>query len=147
MNATVYTDKPELVPAYGTDRSAAFDICASETVTIPPGGMCLIKTGVVMRIPPGHFLLLAARSSLARKKQLMLANGVGIVDEDYCGPKDEICAVLYNFGDLHAEVREGERIMQGMILPVNHVTFDVKRAQDNTDADRGGFGSTGGYTS
>ena len=42
-----------------------------------------------MRLPAGHYLEIAARSSTFRKKRLILTNGIGIIDEDYCGADDE----------------------------------------------------------
>ena len=52
--------------------------------------MALVPTGLVVHVPEGYFFGIFARSSTPLKRGLMVANGVGIVDSDYCGPGDEI---------------------------------------------------------
>src|SRR5687768_16563706 len=51
------------LPAYGTDESAGFDLAASQDATIKPGQIALIRTGLVIEVPIGHFLGIFARSS------------------------------------------------------------------------------------
>ena len=81
------------------------------------------------------FYLLAARSSLAYKRGLLLANGVGIIDYDY---KDEVKVMLYNSKGYDEYIDAGERIAQ--LIPLQYLplfpTLDNERV--------GGFGSTGG---
>ncbi len=71
----------------------------------------------------------------------MLANAVGIGDEDYAGNNDEYKAPLYNFTDEPVEVKRGERVAQMMILPFDRVEWQEVESLDSTD--RGGFGTTG----
>ena len=78
------------LPRYATAGSAAFDLAASEETAIAPGEVRLVPTGLVIEVPAGMFLGVFARSSTPLKKGLMVANGVGVVDSDYCGPTDEI---------------------------------------------------------
>ena len=85
------------LPGYGTDGSAAFDLAASETTVIAPGEVRLVPTGLVIEVPAGMFLAVFARSSTPLKRGLMVANGVGVVDSDYCGPNDEIKVPTLNF--------------------------------------------------
>lgn len=133
------------LPVYHTEESAGFDIAASEDLVIEPGKVAKVKTGLIIQAPVGHFLLIASRSSLAFKKGVMLANGIGVVDRDYCGPEDELTLSFYNFSEEAVEVKKGERMAQGLFLPVDQVkwveTDEIK--EDN----RGGYGSTGGYHS
>ena len=82
-------------PKYHTNGSAAFDFCSRETLTIAPHGLMRIPTGLIIATPEGYVLVVSARSSLAIKKGLMLANGIGLVDSDYCGP-NEILISVYN---------------------------------------------------
>jgi len=66
---------------------------------------------------PGEFLALYVRSSLAVRRGLMLANGTGIVDQDYAGNPDNgghILVALYNPGDAPVHVARGERVAQGI---------------------------------
>jgi dUTP pyrophosphatase len=129
------------LPQYETEGSAAFDLAAAGDVTVNPGQVALIPTGLVIEVPAGMFLGIFARSSTPLKRGLMVANGVGVVDQDYCGPNDEVKIAVVNFTAAPVCVAAGDRIAQGMLLPVNRVTWeevDVVRSES-----RGGFGSTG----
>ncbi|MFA5185926.1 MAG: dUTP diphosphatase [Patescibacteria group bacterium] len=130
------------IPAYKTPGSAAFDLASTEDLEIAPGGLALAPTGLVIATPPGHVLYLTPRSSLFKKKGLVLANGIGIIDSDYCGPSDEIKLVLMNPGAQAVRVEKGERLVQGTILPILRAEFEEGPAES---PDRGGIGSTGGY--
>jgi len=129
------------LPQYESDGAAAFDLAAAGDVTIQPGQVALIPTGLVIEVPPGMFLGIFARSSTPLKRGLMVANGVGIVDPDYCGPDDEVKIAVLNFTSAPVRVAPGDRIAQGMLLPVNRVTWE--ETQVLREDSRGGFGSTG----
>ena len=131
-------------PEYGSDRAAGMDFFASESVTIAPGEHALVHTGIVMRLAPGYYLEISARSSTFRKKRLVLTNGIGIIDEDYCGIDDEIMFSYVNLGTEPATVHAGEAIGQGV---VRHRLRAELRTFTPEDKSRGGFGSTGGYRS
>src|SRR3954466_9652066 len=77
-------------PQYQTSGSVAFDIAAAKDVTIAGHRHALIPTGLVVATPQSYALLILARSSLFKKTGCMLANGVGLIDNDYCGDDDEI---------------------------------------------------------
>ena len=129
------------LPRYETEGSAAFDLAAATEVTLEPGAVALVPTGLVIEVPPGMFLGIFARSSTPLKRGLMVANGVGVVDQDYCGPNDEVKIAVLNFTGTPVRIAAGDRIAQGMLLPVNRVTWeetDTLRKES-----RGGFGSTG----
>lgn len=131
------------LPAYHSTGAAAFDLASNETVVIAPGEVRLVGTGLVVGVPEHHCLALVARSSLAVKKGLMLANGVGIVDSDYSGPADEVRLALFNFGPEPVQVTRGERLAQGMVVAVPRVEW--VETDHVTARSRGGFGATGGY--
>lgn len=131
------------IPKYHSPGAAAFDISAAETVTIEPGKLAKIPTGLVFQTPPGHFLLMAARSSLAVKKGLMLGNSIGIVDSDFSGPEDELHVLVFNITQEPVTVTTGERITQGIFFPIERVEWVSGEHADN--ASRGGFGHSGGY--
>ena len=73
---------------------------------VAPHTIALIPTGLVIRAPEGHFLGIFARSSTPLKRGLMVANGVGVVDEDYCGPNDEVKIQVLNFTDAPVHVKK-----------------------------------------
>jgi dUTP pyrophosphatase len=130
------------LPRYQTDGAAGFDLAACEDMTVRPGEVTLVPTGLVIRTPPGHFLAIVARSSTPLKRGLMVANGVGVVDSDYCGPADEVKIEVVNFTQQPVRIARGDRLAQGLFIPV------VRAQWEETDADlrevsRGGFGATG----
>jgi len=129
------------LPKYETDGAAGFDLAASVDMSIAPGEVALVPTGLVIEVPPGHFLAIFARSSTPLKRGLMVANGVGVVDSDYCGPEDEIKIEVLNFTAAPVAVRRGDRLAQGIILPFVRAEWD-ERARPGR-ATRGGFGATG----
>jgi len=129
------------LPRYESDGAAAFDLAAAADMIVEAGKVALIPTGLIIEVPPGMFLGIFARSSTPLKRGLMVANGVGIVDEDYCGPGDEVKIAVVNFTSAPVRVSAGDRIAQGMLLPVNRVTWEeVDMVRSGS---RGGFGSTG----
>lgn len=131
------------VPKYHTAESAGFDLAVNEDVVVEPGGIAKVKTGLIIEAPPGHFLLISARSSLGLKRGLKLLNGIGVVDRDYAGPSDEIHILLHNFSKEKVEIKKGERLAQGMFIRVDQVEWE-EVSEIRVDS-RGGYGSTGGY--
>ena len=129
------------LPRYETGDAAGFDLTAVEQVTIEPGKVGMVPTGLVIKAPLRMFLGIFARSSTPVKRGLMVANGVGVIDPDYCGATDEIKILVMNFTDDDVTVRKGDRIAQGIFLEAPRVEW----AEGEADVDsRGGFGSSGG---
>ena len=128
------------LPARETPGAAAFDLAAAADLTIPAGQIALVPTGLIIRVPDGYFLGIFARSSTPLKRGLMVANGVGVIDSDYSGPKDEIKVQVLNFTSEPVQVRRGDRLAQGMFLKFAAPEWEEGEPSDTT---RGGFGSTG----
>lgn len=128
------------LPAYQTPGSAAFDLAIIEDVVVAPRGHALLRTGLVIGLPEDHVLHVYARSSLFKKHGLVLANGVGVIDADYCGPDDEVLLSVWNPGDAAVHLEAGARVAQGIVLARPRVTWVEG---DAGGAGRGGFGSTG----
>lgn len=133
-------DRSLPLPAYATAGSVGFDLLCRETVEILPRQIALVPGNVIVRVPAGYLLLLTLRSSTPRRKGLLIPNGVGIIDQDYAGQGDELQVQVLNFGDEAVEVKRGERIAQGLFVPVVRVQWDEI---DEVGQGRGGFGSTG----
>ena len=129
------------LPCYATDEAAGFDLSASHDVTIAPGEVALVRTGLVIEVPTGHFLAIFARSSTPLKRGLAVANGVGVVDPDYSGPNDEVMILVRNFTTREARIARGDRLAQGIILPAPRVSW--QEVSDLREVTRGGFGATG----
>ena len=107
-----------------TEGAACFDLFCRETVTIPPGAIKAVPQNVAIRVPDGHALLVFVRSSTPMRKGLMLANGVGVVDPFYDGDDDEKYAFLHNITDKPVTIEAGDRVVQGMIIRTDPVTWN-----------------------
>src|SRR5512139_2727081 len=106
------------LPRYESAAAAGFDLAAADPITIGPGEVRLVPTGLVIEVPAGMFLGIFARSSTPLKRGLMVANGVGVVDADYCGPTDEVKVQVLNFTQAPVTLAAGDRIAQGILLPI-----------------------------
>jgi len=134
-------DKTLPLPQYQTKGSVAFDLYSREKVIIPSWQPTLIPLNLIVKIPKGYFLMLAARSSLALKKNLIVANGVGVIDQDYCGEEDEIKLSVINFSKKEVIVEKGERIAQAILVKIEKTDKFIP-VEKMTKKSRGGFGST-----
>ena len=139
-----FEDKQINLPVRKTKYSAVYDIEAAEDTVIPSfkKGMAptLIKTGIKAYMQDDEFLALYNRSSNPKKKGLILANSVGIIDKDYYENPDNdghIMFAFYNIKEEDVVIKKGEAIGQGI--------FQKFFAVDNDGAEGervGGFGST-----
>lgn len=132
------------LPIRKTKYSAGYDIEAAEDVIIPSfkKGMnpTLVKTGLKAYMQDDEMLLLYNRSSNPKKKGLILANSVGVVDKDYYGNPDNdghIMFAFYNIKEEDVEIKKGEAIGQGVFQKYLVVDDDIA---EGTRV--GGFGST-----
>ncbi len=131
------------LPMYETAGAVGFDFVAREEVVIETKNLGLIPGNVVIEVPEGFMLVVAARSSAPKKKGLLTPHGIGIIDHDYCGPTDEIKVQVYNFCDQPVTIARGEKIAQGVFVKIEK--FQFEEVEEMTKESRGGFGSTGGY--
>lgn len=131
------------LPHLATDGAAACDLYAllSEPVTLAPGQRYPVPTGIAIALPDKNSVaVVCARSGLALKQGLALANGIGVIDSDYRG---EIFVAIINNDKESKTIENGERIGQLMILPVIVPEYEVVSELDETERGSGGFGSTG----
>ena len=132
------------LPVRKTKYSAGYDIEAAEDTVVPSFkkgvNPTLIKTGLKAYMQDDEVLMLYNRSSNPKKKGLILANSVGVIDKDYYGNVDNdghIMFAFYNIKDEDIVIKKGEAIGQG-VFQKYLVTED-----DNAEGERvGGFGST-----
>lgn len=132
-------DDRAIAPEYKSRLAAGFDLAVIESATIYPGEKVRFRTGLVIQPPEGHWTLLVPRSSLS-KRGLVLANTIGVIDEDYCGPDDEIIAQLRNVSSIPVHIEAGERVVQGVFIRSCQA---VLQPTVMTAPSRGGWGSTG----
>lgn len=139
-----FEDKEINLPIRKTKYSAGYDIEAAEDVIIPSFkkgiNPTLIKTGIKAYMQDDEVLYLYNRSSNPKKKGLILANSVGVIDKDYYGNPDNdghIMFAFYNIKDEDIEIKKGEAIGQAVFQ--KYLVVD----DDNAEGERlGGFGST-----
>ena len=130
-------------PTRATDGSAGFDLSANltEDVVINAGECKLIGTGVAIGLEDKNLAaLIYPRSGLSYKHGIILANNVGVVDNDYRG---EIKIPLINRSCKSFTVTPGMRIAQMIITPIVIPRFIKVECLDETERNLGGFGSTG----
>ena len=123
------------IPAYAKEGDAGLDLVAiskRETEKFIEYG-----TGLAIEIPEGHMGLLFPRSSIS-KKDLVLANSVGIVDAGYRG---ELLIRFKKLGEDNYEV--GESVVQLMVMPFPKINFEEVEELEDSSRGAGGFGSTG----
>ena len=141
----VKLDPRAAVPAYQTLGAAGLDLAAclpegSAGLTLEPGAIVLVPTGLSVAIPPGFEGQVRARSGLSTKHGIGLPNAPGTIDSDYRG---ELRVALINLGRERFAVTHGMRIAQLVIAPVAHAVIEEVDALDDTARGSGGFGSTG----
>ena len=131
------------LPSYATAGSAAMDLraCMEEPVVIAPGARVVVPSGIAIALPSADYVALVfARSGLAAKGGVCLANGVGVIDSDYRG---EIGVALLNTGSDPYTILPGDRIAQLMVTPVVQPAVELVEELPETTRGAGGFGSTG----
>ena len=134
-------DKSLPLPVYETSGSVGFDLLARENTVIPPDEIVLIPANVIVEVPHGYALIIASRSSTPRKHGLTKPHGIGVIDNDYCGPTDEIMIQVHSFKSEPVSIQKGTKIAQGLFVKVDRLEFD--EVEDLKAESRGGFGSTG----
>lgn len=132
-----------VIPEMATSGSAGMDLraCITEDIIINPGQRALISTGLAIALESNAYVAyIYARSGLAVKSGITLANCVGVIDSDYRG---ELKVGLVNISDKPFTVSNGERIAQLVIAPVIVPEVVEVDELDETERAAGGFGSTG----
>ena len=142
--ANGFEDQSINLPERKTKFSAGYDFEAAEDIVIPSFkkgcSPTLVKTGIKAYMEDDEMLCLYNRSSNPKKKGLILANSVGIVDKDYYGNPDNdghIMFAFYNVKDEDITIKKGEAIGQGVFM--KYLVSDNDKASGNR---MGGFGST-----
>ena len=133
-------DKSFSLPVYETEGSVGFDLVCREKAIVESKSSSLLPTNIIVETPKGYMLMLAPRSSTFRKKGLVMPNSVGVIDQDYCGEKDEILLQVYNTRSENVTIERGEKLGQGIFVRVDKMEWE--EIDGNMGESRGGFGST-----
>ena len=142
--AAGFEDKNINLPVRKTKYSAGYDFEAAEDVVVPSfkkgAAPTLIPTGIKAYMEDDEVLYLYNRSSNPKKKGLILANSVGVIDKDYYGNPDNdghIMFAFFNVKDEDITINKGDAIGQGVFA--KYLVAD----DDQAEGERlGGFGST-----
>lgn len=128
-------------PRKGRPDDSGFDLFAwveGKELTLQPGQIAAIATGIGIELPPGYEAQIRPRSSTLLRHGLTVA--FGTIDNGYRG---ELAFVVQNVRGEPTVVRHGERY--GQLVPVRLDTFRALEVELLSGTDRGtrGFGSTG----
>jgi dUTP pyrophosphatase len=141
MNIKVYTEDDKLLPIKGTGGSACYDLRANDDYVVFPKTTEMINTGLIIEPPKGYFIKLYVRSSISLRG-LVLANGTGIIDNDY---RDPIKMIIYNLSEYRQNISKYDRI--GQMELVKQVDYEIEKVDTfeclSCTEREGGFGSTG----
>lgn len=130
------------LPRYMTPLAAGMDLYAAvpQPLTLAPGAIVLVPTGLAMALPPGFEAQIRPRSGLAAQHGIGLINSPGTIDADYRG---EVQIPLINLGKTPFTVHRGDRIAQMVINRICRVQVQLATRLEDTARSTGGFGHTG----
>lgn len=128
------------LPEYATEGSVGLDLAAAVEVSLTPGELALIPTGLVVQTPSAHMLMLVPRSSTYKKFGITMPHSFGVIDQDYSGYEDEL--LLQFVASAHITIPAGTKIAQMIFIPITKVGLDEDTAMSSFAQSRGGFGST-----
>ena len=116
------------------------DLRAAERVCLFKGDFRAIKLGVSIELPEGYEALLVPRSSTFKNWGIIQTNGIGIIDESYCGDDDVWMMPVY--ATREAIIEKGDRICQFRIIK-HQPDIDINEVESLDNDNRGGFGTSG----
>ena len=129
-----------VTPTKAKDGDVGFDVCAIKDVTLCPGVVEMVETGISVELPPNTEIQVRPRSGLALKQGIMVANSPGTIDTGYRGP----CNVLMlKTGNLPYVIHKGDKIAQFVVAPKMPYKFVEVETLTDTERGEGGFGHTG----
>jgi dUTP pyrophosphatase len=133
---------PDLpLPERATQHAAGYDVRSAEgPVTLAPGEIRLVSTGLAMELPEGVECQVRPRSGLALKHGITLPNSPATIDPDYRG---EVRIILQNLGNEPVTLERGERVAQLVFARFEAPDIVLAERLSETARGDGGFGSTG----
>lgn len=129
-----------IIPRYRHKGDSGFDFHSTEDVIIDRGCTTTVSFGLACAVPEGYELQVRPRSGLSLKTGLRIANSPGTIDSGYRG---EIKAIVHNSGNKAEQIHKGDRIAQGVVVPVVNAKIEEVDELDETARAEDGFGSTG----
>jgi dUTP pyrophosphatase len=135
-------DRDLPLPEYMSPGASGLDLPAAveSEITLSPGEIRLIPTGLALAIPPGFEGQVRPRSGLSLKHGITLVNTPGTIDSDYRG---ELGLAIINLGQHPYTIHRGDRLAQLVIHKVYQAYIQVVEDLEATDRADGGFGHSG----
>ncbi|WP_112320481.1 dUTP diphosphatase [Oceanibium sediminis] len=147
LTRTATADVSVPLPAYQSTGAAGMDVRANlapenrdDGLLLAPGARLAVPTGFCIALPEGYEMQVRARSGLALKEGVIVANGPGTIDADYRG---EVAILLLNTSARPFTISHGERVAQLVLAPVIRAAWDEVADLPPSRRGTGGFGSTG----
>ncbi len=140
MEIKYFSDKIDKLKFIEGEKSDWIDLRAGEDVELKAGEYKLIPLGIAVRLPKGYEAHVVPRSSTFKTYGLLQANGMGVVDETYCGDNDQWHMPVFATRD--TKVCANDRICQFRIME-HQPSLTFVEVEKLCGEDRGGFGSTG----
>ncbi len=154
LDAKIYRiHEDAILPSQKNAADTGFDLHIIEDFELYPGQRKVVATGIVVQPPQGYHTEIFLRSSMAYKHNIILINGVGLVDRTYAGATDELKIMLYRAPLLEADggtgflrnkpvrFEKGDRVAQLVFRQTQ--LFNIVEVLEAPAGDRGGLGSTG----
>lgn len=132
-------DKDAHQPRFAYEGDAGMDLALKHDLTVPVGAHRMGDTGVHVAIPEGHVGMLFVRSSTGIKRNLVLSNGTGIIDQGFRG---SVKISLHNTGTTGQRIKAGDYIAQLVVVPIATNNIAEVPALDNTERGINGIGSS-----
>ena len=134
------------LPKYETSGASGVDLTAfiEEAIDLKPKESFLIPTGLSVAFSEDFEIQIRPRSGLAAKNNISVLNTPGTIDSDYRG---EIKVIIYNHGSENFLINNGDRIAQMILTPVLKMELEEVNNLPKSIRGKGGFGSTGKWTS
>jgi dUTP pyrophosphatase len=152
-------------PSRGSAGAAGWDLYASQDMELKPYVPTLVPTDLEIAVPDGHMILVLPRSGNSLKKQIIVPNSPGLIDEDYRGHLQVILTWIPHPGDswrytkqkdgtllgrwakyrngVTTKITKGDRIAQAVLLPYVQQEWLQWAMLPPTTRGVAGFGSTG----
>ncbi len=137
-----------IIPSYAKLGDAGMDLTATsgpyDLLTDDEEGSWGLeyKTGLAIAIPEGYVGLIFPRSSIS-KKDLLLANSVGVIDSEYRGEIKCRFKITGTYIVEESFYKAGDKIAQLIIVPFPTIELEESDELSETERGEGGFGHTG----
>ena len=139
-DAIMYGQKDIIMPRRATINSAGYDVCCPIDIVIPAGEIVTVWTNIKACCTENEFILLCVRSSMGRK-DICLANDIGVIDGDYYSNPDNdgnIGVALKNRSSNDYIIHKNDKIAQILFVPY----LKADNEETVTGVRGGGYGST-----